>query len=153
MAQAEPCLAGSACAVSGGRKFRPDIHPELQTLDRGRTVAMRRPFTSSMVGLVALLVFSRAAPAQTAQSQLTQANEARSPWKFNPTDRPVADGGPAPKRDLTGTWAGPGSGLVPQFVSETETPEKPSLTPMGQQLMSQNKPLRPYSPAGTGRPP
>jgi hypothetical protein len=68
-------------------------------------------------------------------------------------DRPVGDGGPAPKRDLTGTWAGPGSGLVPQFADDNATPEdKPSLTPLGQQLMSLNKPLRPYSPAGTNDP-
>jgi len=113
---------------------------------------IRGPFISVIVGLAALLVFPPAAPAQMAQSQRTQANQARSPWKFNPTDRPVGDGGPAPKRDLTGTWAGPGSGFVPQFASQDEAPEKPSLTPMGQQLMSQNKPLRPYSPAGTNDP-
>ena len=102
--------------------------------------------------VAALLVFSLTAAAQTAQSQTAQANQARSPWKFYPMDRPVGDGGPAPKRDLTGTWAGPGSAMVPQFASDDEPREKPSLTPLGQQLMSQNKPLRPYSPAATNDP-
>ena len=32
-------------------------------------------------------------------------------WKFDPADRAKGDGGPAPKRDLSGTWAGPGSSL------------------------------------------
>jgi hypothetical protein len=113
---------------------------------------MRSLFIGAIVGLAALLVFSSAAPAQTAPVQRTQANPVPSPWKFKPTDRPVGDGGPAPKHDLTGTWAGPGSGLVPQFATDGDPRETPSLTPLGKQLMSQNKPLRPYSPAGTNDP-
>jgi hypothetical protein len=83
-----------------------------------------------------------------------QQNAARSPWKFYPSDRSEGDGGPAPKRDLSGTWAGPGSGAGPsQFASENEdVRETPSLTPLGKQMMSVNKPLRPYSPAATNDP-
>jgi hypothetical protein len=87
--------------------------------------------------------------AQNARPERAQGNQTLSPWKFHPTDRPVGDGGPAPKRDLTGTWAGPGSGMA---VPKGEPAEKPSLTPLGQQLMSQNKPLGKFSPAGTNDP-
>jgi hypothetical protein len=110
---------------------------------------MRNPFTGAIVGLAAVLVFSSVATAQIAQSQPNQGNETLNPWKFHPTDRAVGDGGPAPKRDLTGTWAGPGSGSA---VPRGEPGEKPSLTPLGQQLMSQNKPLQKFSPAGTNDP-
>jgi hypothetical protein len=113
---------------------------------------MRNPFTNVIVGLAAVLAFSSLAAAQTAQtpSQPQQGKETRSPWKYYPADRAVGDGGPAPKRDLAGTWAGPRSGAgVPDSGGGAE---KPSLTPLGQQLMSQNKPLGKYSPAGTNDP-
>lgn len=101
-------------------------------------------------GLAALLVFSSAASAQTAQAQSQQGNQARSPWKYYPADRANGDGGPAPKRDLSGTWAGPRSGAgVPDNGGGAE---KPSLTPYGQQLMGLNKPLGKFSPAGTNDP-
>jgi hypothetical protein len=113
---------------------------------------MRNPFTLTIVGLAATLAFSSIATAQTTQPQpqSPQGKEARSPWKYYPADRAIGDGGPAPKRDLTGTWAGPRSGAgVPDNGGGAE---KPSLTPLGQQLMSQNKPLAKYSPAGTNDP-
>ena len=107
---------------------------------------MRKAFIGAMVALVAVLVFSSVAVAQAAQSQ---ANQARSPWKYYPKDTIVGDGGPAPKRDLSGTWAGPGS----TDVIPTGAPaEKPSLTPLGQQLMSQRKPMGRFGPAGTNDP-
>ena len=71
---------------------------------------MRDPFTRALIGTMVVLFFSLVATAQIAQPQDKKGNETRSPWKFYPTDRSVGDGGPAPKRDLTGTWAGPGSG-------------------------------------------
>ncbi len=111
---------------------------------------MRNQFSGAIVGLAAVLVLSPVVRAQMAQSQPKQGNEAHSPWKFYPTDRAVGDGGPAPKRDLTGTWAGPGSGSG--IVNPRTTAEQPSLTPLGQQLMSQNKPLGKFSPAGTNDP-
>ena len=110
---------------------------------------MRKPFAGAIVGLAAGLVFFSVAMAQMAQSQSSQGSAATSPWKFNPKDNPVGDGGPAPKHDLTGTWAGPGSSpAVPRGAG----PEKPSLTPLGQQLMSQVKPIGKFSPAGTNDP-
>src|ERR1700687_5691278 len=96
----------------------------------------RNLLTWFFIGMASVLIFSAVAAAQTAQSQPNQANGARSPWKYYPTDRAVGDGGPAPKRDLTGNWAGPGSGAAnPKGKPE----EKPSLTPLGQQLFSQQK--------------
>jgi hypothetical protein len=110
---------------------------------------MQNRFGGVIVGLAAVLVLIPVVRAQMAQSQPKPGNEAHSPWKFYPTDRAVGDGGPAPKRDLTGTWAGPGSG---SGIINPRAMEQPSLTPLGQQLMSQNKPLGKYSPAGTNDP-
>jgi hypothetical protein len=109
---------------------------------------MRHRFTGSIVGLVGMLVFSSVAMAQVGQSQ-SQGNETRSPWKYYPKDTIVGDGGPAPKRDLSGTWAGPGSSPA---IPRGAPPERPSLTPLGQQLMSQNKPIGKFGPAGTNDP-
>lgn len=113
---------------------------------------MRNRFTGAAVGLAAVLVFSSFATAQTAQSQPKQGNEARSPWKYYPMDRAVGDGGPAPKRDLTGTWAGPGSGAAVPKGTNAQAPTAPPLTPLGKQLYDQNKPIGKYSPAGTNDP-
>jgi hypothetical protein len=110
---------------------------------------MQNRFGGVIVSLAAVLVLAPVVRAQVAQSQPKQGNEAHSPWKFYPTDRAVGDGGSAPKRDLTGTWAGPGSG---SGIVNPRTMEQPSLTPLGQQLMSQNKPLGKFSPAGTNDP-
>jgi hypothetical protein len=115
----------------------------------GIAAEMKNPFTHCIVIVAGLLVFSSVAAAQTPQAQPKQGNEARSPWKFYPTDRAFGDGGPAPKRDLTGTWAGPGSG---SGIPGARATEQPSLTPLGQQLMGQNKPLSKFSPAGTNDP-
>jgi hypothetical protein len=108
---------------------------------------MRNHFVAAVVAVSATLFLPLFVAAQTAPS--APAGQTLNPWKFHPTDRPVGDGGPAPKRDLTGTWAGPGSGMA---VPRGEPAEKPSLTPLGQQLMSQNKPLGKFSPAGTNDP-
>lgn len=100
------------------------------------------------MGLAAVLAISSLAAAQTTQPQKQQ-NQARSPWKYYAADRATGDGGPAPKRDLTGTWAGPRSGAG---VPDGTRMDTPSLTPFGQQLMSVNKPLGKFSPAGTNDP-
>lgn len=111
---------------------------------------MRNSFMGAIVGLTAVLALPLVARTQNAQPQAKQGNEARSPWKFYPTDRAVGDGGPAPKRDLSGTWAGPGSGSG--IVNSGGRAEQPSLTPLGQQIMGQNKSLAKFSPAGTNDP-
>jgi hypothetical protein len=110
---------------------------------------MRNPLTRALVGLAAVLVFSSLAIAQTAPSQPQPGTHEGSPWTYNPTDRAVDSGGPAPKRDLSGTWAGPRSGArVPDF----KRGDPPPLTPLGQKLFSDNKPMAKFSPAGTNDP-
>jgi hypothetical protein len=68
-----------------------------------------------------------------------QNNEPRSPWKYYPEDARAnkGDGGPAPRRDLTGTWAGESSGAGVQRLVPPESP--PPLTPLGKQLFERNK--------------
>src|SRR4029078_2535532 len=69
-----------------------------------------------------------------------------------PQDRAVGDGGPAPKRELTGPWAGPGSGMGVPRGDNMENPTAPQFTPAGKQLFDMNKPIGRYSPAGTNDP-
>lgn len=107
---------------------------------------MRHAFIGSMAALIAMLVVSSVAVTQTAQSG---ANQAPSPWKYYPRDTIVGDGGAAPKRDLSGTWAGPGSTDV---IPRGSPAEKPSLTPLGLQVLSQRKPIGRFGPAGTNDP-
>ena len=107
---------------------------------------MRKAFIGATLALVAVLVFSSIAVAQVTQSQ-SQANQAR--WKYFPRDVAVGDGGPAPKRDLSGTWAGPGS---TDAIPAGTPAEKPSLTPLGQKTLSERKPIGRYGPAGTNDP-
>ncbi len=110
---------------------------------------MRNPFAGALAGLAVLLVCSAVATAQTAPNKGSQA---RSPWKYYPMDRAVGDGGPAPKRDLSGTWAGPSSGAAVPKGTNAQDPTGPPLTALGKQLMDQNKPIGKYSPAGTNDP-
>jgi hypothetical protein len=108
---------------------------------------MRIRFQGAAVGLLAALTLSSVAMAQMAQPK-AQAGP-RSPWKYYPGDVSPGDGGPAPKRDLSGTWAGPGSSTA---VPRGGGADKPELTPLGQQMMSKNKPIGKFSPAGTNDP-
>ena len=103
---------------------------------------MRQAFIGAVAALTAALVVSSLAVAQTAQSQNKQV---RSPWVYYPVDTAVGEGGPAPKRDLSGTWAGPGStDAIPRGAAA----ERPSLTPLGQKVMSERKPIGRFGPAG-----
>jgi len=108
---------------------------------------MRKQWAGLVAGLVILpFLFSVSIRAQAGQSQAASGNAL---WRFNPNESSVGDGGPAPKRDLTGTWAGPGSSPA---VARGKGPERPSLTPLGQELLSKAKPIGKYSPAGTNDP-
>jgi hypothetical protein len=117
---------------------------------------MRKTLMCAMAGLVVVLVLSMGAAAQgtrgATQARPNQAAQPHSPWKFYPMDRAVGDGGPAPKRDLTGTWAGPGSGMAVPRGDNVENPKAPPFTPLGKQLFDMNKPIGTYSPAGTNDP-
>jgi hypothetical protein len=122
---------------------------------------MRKILLCAIVAIVAMTVFSSMASAQAnpagrgAQGQAgsgAQADAPHSPWKFYPMDRAIGDGGPAPKRELTGTWAGPGSGMAVPRGDNIEDPKAPPFTPYGKQLFDMNKPIGKYSPAGTNDP-
>jgi hypothetical protein len=113
---------------------------------------MRNRFLGAVIGVAAMLAVSSAASGQSAQPQPKQGNEAHSPWKYYPMDRAVGDGGPAPKRDLTGTWAGPGSGAAVPRGTNAQDPTGPPMTPLGQQLFAMHKPIGKFSPAGTNDP-
>jgi hypothetical protein len=110
---------------------------------------MQKSF-SVIAGLAAVMVLSSVVMAQTAPPK--QGDQAKSPWKFYPRDRAEGDGGPAPKRDLTGTWAGPSSGMAVPKGDNVQDPVAPPLTPLGQQIYAQNKPIGKYSPGGTNDP-
>lgn len=96
---------------------------------------MRKACTGIIAGVAGAVLLSALASAQTAQTN----NAPRSPWKYYPEDARAntGDGGPAPKRDLTGTWAGESSGAG---VARLVPPERtPAFTPLGKQLFDRNK--------------
>jgi hypothetical protein len=113
---------------------------------------MRRTLTCAVTGLAAVLVFSLAAAAQGTQNRSDRAAQAWKAWKFHPMERAIGDGGAAPKRDLTGTWAGPSSGMAVEQEDNLQNPTAPPLTPFGQKLFGMNKPIGIYSPAATNDP-
>src|SRR3954466_13496798 len=115
-------------------------------MTRGRV--MRNSYTGVIAGVMGTLVLAALAAAQGNQN-----NAPRSPWKYYPADRAIGDGGPAPKRDLTGTWAGPSSGAnVPCGLAGrgggrgNAGNQTPPFTPLGQQMFARNKPIGEYSP-------
>jgi hypothetical protein len=112
-------------------------------------MTMRNPRVGAVAGLAGVLVLAALAAAQNTAPNTAQNNAPRSPWKYYPADRATGDGGPAPKRDLSGTWAGPASGSgAPRQKGEVVPP----LTDLGKQLFARNKPLGKYSPGGTNDP-
>jgi hypothetical protein len=93
---------------------------------------MRKACTGILAGVAGVVMLSALAAAQ-------QSDAPRSPWKYYPEDVRAnkGPGGPAPVRDLTGTWAGESSGAgVPRNVGP-ESP--PPLTALGKQLFDNNK--------------
>jgi hypothetical protein len=101
----------------------------------------------AIIALALTLAFSSAALAQSAQPK--QGIHLVPIWSFDPADRAIGDGGPAPKRDFTGSWAGPRSGAG---VPDPERGAPPVLTEAGKKLFEQGKPLDKFSPAGTNDP-
>jgi len=96
---------------------------------------MRRTSTVGLAGVAGVLLLSALVTAQNTAPSTAP----RSPWKYYPEDARanVGPGGPAPKRDLGGTWAGESSGAG---VKGPVRPERePPLTPLGKQLWDRNK--------------
>lgn len=96
---------------------------------------MRQAYTGIIAGVAGAVLLSAMASAQTPQTN----NAPRSLWKYYPEDARAntGDGGPAPKRDLTGTWAGESSGAGVQRLVPPE--RNPPFTPLGKQLFERNK--------------
>jgi len=92
---------------------------------------MRNHFRGAIIAL-AVLIFSSSAMAQgggAAQNTLYNKLKDGGP------------GGPAPRRELSGSWAGP--------IAIDTASVAPPLTPLGQKLMSANKPEAKFHIAGT----
>jgi hypothetical protein len=91
-----------------------------------------RKTCASIIVAVASALFLSSLPA-------AQDNAPRSPWKYYPEDARAnkGDGGPAPRRDLTGTWAGESSGASVERLVPPESP--PPLTALGKQLFDRNR--------------
>jgi hypothetical protein len=89
---------------------------------------MRNRFTLGVLGLGALLAFSTLAMAQVKSAAPGTKDSLYNGNKLKPDPTP---GGPAPVRDVSGSWAG---NLVP------ERSPVPPLTPLGQKMFSLNKP-------------
>ena len=104
---------------------------------------MRKNSAGIIAGVAGVVMLSALAGAQN--------NAPRSPWKYYPEDvrANVGPGGPAPKRDLAGTWAGASSGAN---TPRGRGAAAPPFTPLGKQLNDQIRPLGIYSPAGTNDP-
>jgi hypothetical protein len=105
---------------------------------------MQKTSAGMIAGVAGVVLLSALAAAQ--------GDASRSPWKYYPEDvrANVGDGGPAPRRDLNGTWAGPSSGAgVPEGGRRSGPPQ---LTPLGKELNDRILPLGIYSPAGTNDP-
>jgi hypothetical protein len=83
------------------------------------------------------LYFSSAAMAQGALDNTLYTKLSKDPSANAP-------GGPAPRRDLSGAWAGP--------LNAVATEEVPTLTPLGQQLFSMNRPEAKFGTAGGNDP-
>jgi len=96
---------------------------------------MRKTCTGFVAGVAGVLVLSALVAAQGAP----QKNAPRSPWKYYPEDARANEGpgGPAPVRDMSGTWAGESSGAG---VKRLVPPDRmPAFTPLGKQLFDRNK--------------
>ena len=104
---------------------------------------MQKTCTGVVAGVASVLLFSALAAAQ--------GDAPHSPWKYYPADvrANAGPGGPAPVRDLSGTWTGESTGAG---VERGEDLAPPPLTPLGQQLNDRFLPLAIYSPAGTNDP-
>ena len=92
---------------------------------------MRQRWTGIVAGVAGVVFLSALAVAQDNAAP-------KSPWKYYPEDVRAnkGDGGPAPKRDLTGTWAGESSGAGARIIRPEEPPP---LTALGKQLFDRNK--------------
>jgi hypothetical protein len=106
-----------------------------------------RPLTASVfVVLITALAFSPRAmsQAETSQPNTLQAPSALDNTLYNKLEKDPSTGGPAPKRDLNGVWAGPLNAVASEQI--------PPMTPLGQKLFGLNKPEAKFGTAGGNDP-
>ena len=101
---------------------------EAGTSNKGTGAEMQNYCKGTLIVLASALIFSSSAMAQTAQPQGGGAAQNTLYYKL----KDGGPGGPSPRRELTGSWAGP--------IAIDTASVAPPLTPLGQQLMSANKP-------------
>ena len=91
---------------------------------------MRKTCAGIISGVVCVLILPTLVAAQS--------DAPLSPWKYYPEEARANEGpgGPAPARDITGTWLGESSGGGVPLLVRPESP--PPLTPLGRQLFEQN---------------
>jgi hypothetical protein len=122
---------------------------------------MRKVLISALVGLLAAMYLPGMALAQ-GRTQAQQEspdkwkydpNLKRDPWTYYPNDVPpgfpTGDGGPAPKRSLTGTWHGPGAS---PGIPRGKGADKAEMTPLAQKVRSERKTIGEAGPGGTNDP-
>ncbi len=117
----------------------------MRTLSTGSTLALAAVLLSS-----SLAGFSAPAPQAPQTSQSKQAVDSEdAKWVYNGLIRVNGTGGPAPKHDLTGTWAGPRSGAQASPILDAAM--FPASRPRGKSFRDR-KSLQKFSPAGTNDP-
>src|ERR1700740_937626 len=102
------------------------MRPCTDTARLRRTLEMRSPFNRVIVAIVAVMLLSSVGMAQNDQQG--------GNVLFNKLNN--GPGGPAPRHDLSGSWAGP---------VQAKVGEVPSMTPSGKQLFRANKPERQFN--------
>jgi hypothetical protein len=103
---------------------------------------MRNMTAVLIAALVATLACSSIASAQAGSPK--GAGDAGNNTLYNKLNADPSTGGPAPKRDLSGAWAGP--------LNASGTEEIPPLTPLGEKMFSLHKSERKYGTANSNDP-
>ena len=98
---------------------------------------MRHLIAGVFVALIAALTFS---PVAMGQAGSLQAPSALDNTLYNKLEKDPSTGGPAPKRDLNGAWAGPLNAVASEQI--------PPMTALGKQRFSLNKPEARFGTAG-----
>ena len=103
---------------------------------------MRNVTAGLIAALMATLAFSSIAAAQAGSAN--GGNAAANNTLYNKLNADPSTGGPAPKRDFSGAWAGP--------LNASATEEVPPLTPLGEKMFSLHKSERKYGTANSNDP-
>jgi hypothetical protein len=100
---------------------------------------MRNPLAIAIAALLAVLAHASVAAGQAAPPQPAQGGANTLYGRLAGT----GPGGPAPKRDFSGSWAGP---------LDAKLGDVPPMTPLGKERFSANKPERQFHLSGSNDP-